>query len=867
MADDNIATREVNSALYYNSKLDTDNFCDDDDMIIEGQPHLNDVLCGRGGGTNNHPGNLMWRSLVSANKSLYYSLPKNSKLLLAQSIVNTIRSKNPPGRFLKKKEDQNKDSPIWYDIGNCKAREKTSQALREGAPTIKAQMQQDQQQKAVQLQNQLTSSTDTCSSKKNITINPTVNQQNAMMFMAQTNPKLFCYNNNNQSVVQTQQKLHGHQQFATQLQYHNKQLSSSPHENQFQSTNNNMYHYRPEQFSQVPNIMNNDKTFDAAAFLVSTTVKNLNHSNNDDNTTNMHKEQHDDKEKNHTTPISEEKLAINDQGKENDENIATSSKESGAFSKQAKLKEKDNTRSNVNFNKDNNINSKAEGTISVEKDTKHAAAEELVATESPSSEVASRAEKEVSHAEEKVVETKTVPQSLSCKGVDNDDDHNDNSNSSRNTNNPSPANSDYEGVTENAVASETVTATSTNSVSINDCNNNKLEPSEKLSNQSSVIVTGNQTNLTNIVEEEQKKLEKTKGVEEIVAISIERENISNKNPGLVIVDNDKNDGGDSESKHKTQEHEEEAHQQNSTSPGRSTELSEDIIRRLYLAKIVTEQIASGNINNHWCKQANEDSELFVEAGILGIELPELVHFLSNGNSITRIINDYLAYKNLDPKSSLLPSPPPKDSIETSLVNDEESSNSKVDDCSHSSIGIGHEKYLINYDACGNDDNLDGEGNKSKKRNVDAVEGLALLGRGVRDEKDHNQISKRLKERHDDDYYHHPSGGKPNPNAEKPTPLTDDIIRQLVLAETITEMIASGALRQEEDNKVNGKGINKEKAIEYEEKQWINAINDSGLFLYAGLLNIDLNIMTQFLNKGYSIKRIVTDYIAYNKNNI
>jgi hypothetical protein len=99
-------------------------------------PHPHDVLCGRGGGTNNHVGNSHWRMLVAANKQLYVTLPKRQKMLLSRSIVNAVRSQNPPGRFLQK----DAKSELWYDVGDQRAQEKTSQALREGAPDIRQKL-------------------------------------------------------------------------------------------------------------------------------------------------------------------------------------------------------------------------------------------------------------------------------------------------------------------------------------------------------------------------------------------------------------------------------------------------------------------------------------------------------------------------------------------------------------------------------------------------------------------------------------------------------------------------------------------------------------------------------------------------------
>lgn len=101
-------------------------------------PHAHDVLCGRGmfcfncyfglqipdsltnpppkktgGQSNTHPGNTQWRTLVGANKELYVTLPKKQKMWLSQSIVNAVRSQNPPGRFLQKDSNQ-----LWYDVGD-----------------------------------------------------------------------------------------------------------------------------------------------------------------------------------------------------------------------------------------------------------------------------------------------------------------------------------------------------------------------------------------------------------------------------------------------------------------------------------------------------------------------------------------------------------------------------------------------------------------------------------------------------------------------------------------------------------------------------------------------------------------------------
>lgn len=93
-----------------------------------------DVLCGRGGMTNHHAGNIFFRKLVRMKQEIYLQASKREKASVARDIVSFIRNMNPPGRFLKK------DGNSWKDIGDRKAREKTSQALREGAPDLRGEL-------------------------------------------------------------------------------------------------------------------------------------------------------------------------------------------------------------------------------------------------------------------------------------------------------------------------------------------------------------------------------------------------------------------------------------------------------------------------------------------------------------------------------------------------------------------------------------------------------------------------------------------------------------------------------------------------------------------------------------------------------
>ena len=96
----------------------------------------NDVLCGRGGLSNHHSGNVYFRDLVKDRQEAYLKASKRDKAAVAREIVDRIKSQIPPGRFLKRDHTLNG----WIEVPDRKAREKTSQALREGAPDLKAEL-------------------------------------------------------------------------------------------------------------------------------------------------------------------------------------------------------------------------------------------------------------------------------------------------------------------------------------------------------------------------------------------------------------------------------------------------------------------------------------------------------------------------------------------------------------------------------------------------------------------------------------------------------------------------------------------------------------------------------------------------------
>jgi len=86
----------------------------------------NDVLCGRGGGTNTQIGNRRFRALVQDFQPTYLLSRRKEKPLIARTIVLIIRNRG--GRFLKKDDGNG----MLFEVGDEKAEAKTSQALREG---------------------------------------------------------------------------------------------------------------------------------------------------------------------------------------------------------------------------------------------------------------------------------------------------------------------------------------------------------------------------------------------------------------------------------------------------------------------------------------------------------------------------------------------------------------------------------------------------------------------------------------------------------------------------------------------------------------------------------------------------------------
>ena len=98
-------------------------------------PLRHDVLSGRGGGINSHPGNVTFRSWVTPRRARYNLAPyKQDKQAVAQEVIDLVTSHG--GRFLQR--DPTGVTSWWTEVSDIKRMAKTCQALREGAPQIRA---------------------------------------------------------------------------------------------------------------------------------------------------------------------------------------------------------------------------------------------------------------------------------------------------------------------------------------------------------------------------------------------------------------------------------------------------------------------------------------------------------------------------------------------------------------------------------------------------------------------------------------------------------------------------------------------------------------------------------------------------------
>ena len=88
-------------------------------------------MTGRGQGPRNHPGNVYLRQIAQQRVQQYAATSKQSdKEEIAKSVIDSIKSREPPGRFLKKTVDEPNGRTVWRIMSERQAIEKVKQAMR-----------------------------------------------------------------------------------------------------------------------------------------------------------------------------------------------------------------------------------------------------------------------------------------------------------------------------------------------------------------------------------------------------------------------------------------------------------------------------------------------------------------------------------------------------------------------------------------------------------------------------------------------------------------------------------------------------------------------------------------------------------------
>ena len=101
------------------------------------EPGDYDVVCGRGKGSYNRPGNRLFRKIVHEN-ILEYTKAKSRfcKSMVLNAIVEKVRNQaNGKARFVK----YDKKRGSWLEIGDDQAREKVGHAIREAIASMESQ--------------------------------------------------------------------------------------------------------------------------------------------------------------------------------------------------------------------------------------------------------------------------------------------------------------------------------------------------------------------------------------------------------------------------------------------------------------------------------------------------------------------------------------------------------------------------------------------------------------------------------------------------------------------------------------------------------------------------------------------------------
>eukprot|EP00540_Astrosyne_radiata_P001530 CAMPEP_0116846110 /NCGR_PEP_ID=MMETSP0418-20121206/13652_1 /TAXON_ID=1158023 /ORGANISM="Astrosyne radiata, Strain 13vi08-1A" /LENGTH=294 /DNA_ID=CAMNT_0004477319 /DNA_START=66 /DNA_END=950 /DNA_ORIENTATION=+ len=91
------------------------------------RPSPYDIISGRGGKSNHHPGNVFFRKAIDYKKSLWDVTAKPHRHLVAKALIKGLEMQNPPSRFLRL-DDITK---LYYEMEEDEKVDKVCQALRE----------------------------------------------------------------------------------------------------------------------------------------------------------------------------------------------------------------------------------------------------------------------------------------------------------------------------------------------------------------------------------------------------------------------------------------------------------------------------------------------------------------------------------------------------------------------------------------------------------------------------------------------------------------------------------------------------------------------------------------------------------------
>ena len=92
---------------------------------------IHDIRSGRGNFINGCSGNKLFRELVKQIRTNYVATDKKKKREFTQVLVASLKSLDPPARFLGKEHNDG-----YLELSDKEAIAKARQALREGAPEI-----------------------------------------------------------------------------------------------------------------------------------------------------------------------------------------------------------------------------------------------------------------------------------------------------------------------------------------------------------------------------------------------------------------------------------------------------------------------------------------------------------------------------------------------------------------------------------------------------------------------------------------------------------------------------------------------------------------------------------------------------------